>query len=232
MLVKEAKQHVGSFSNTDKMPGMSIGIQAKYCKIGSKLAKVKGSVCEKCYGMNGWYHMLNVKDAEDLRMELMLNDPEWEDAMVTLINRLKEPNFRWFDNGDVQSVENLGQIVRVCERTPGVKHWLPTKEYGMVNDFLIRNDITWRELPDNMVIRMSGYMFNGKPPEFRGKFWRMDGIPTSTATYIDENEKPEVIHGSLCGAKWNDGKCGSCRDCWSREVSNVTYPNQRQKINK
>ena len=230
MLRKEALKHVGSLSNTSKMPGKSIGIQAKYCKTGSKLAKVEGSVCALCYGKNGWYNMPNVKRAEDLRRELMLNDPKWEDSIVTLIINEKEPYFRWFDNGDLQSVENLEKIVRVCERTPGVKHWLPTKEYGMVNDFLISKDITWKELPSNMVIRPSDYMMGGKPPEFRGKFWRMNGMPTSTATFMDKNGKPEVIHGDLCKAKWNDGECGSCRACWMSEVSNVSYPNQRQKI--
>jgi len=230
MLVKEAMKHIGSPSNTTKMPGKSIGIQAKFCLIGSKLAEVEGSVCSLCYGMNGWYHMPNVKESEDLRMKLMKDDPLWEDAMVTVINRLKDPYFRWFDNGDLQSVENLERIVRVCERTPDVNHWLPTKEYGMVNDLLIRKDITWRELPDNMVVRPSGYMMGEKPPEFRGKFWRMTGILTSTATFMDENKRPEVIHGKLCKAKWNNDECGSCRACWSKEVNNVTYPNQRQKI--
>ena len=227
MKIKEAARHTGSFSDTDKMPGKSYGIQAKFCGVGAKLAKVEGSVCSLCYGMNGFYHMPNVKNAEDLRMELMENDAGWEDAMAFQIARLREPFFRWFDNGDLQSVENLARIVRVCERTPEINHWLPTKEWGMVNDSLIDGGI----LPDNLSLRPSGYMMNGKPPVFQGRFRRMAGIPTSTATYLDEDEKPEVVYGHLCPAHWQGGRCGPCRACWKgKEVPNVTYPNQRQKI--
>ena len=35
-------------SNTSKMPGKSISLDANICKTGSKLAKVKGSVCHDC----------------------------------------------------------------------------------------------------------------------------------------------------------------------------------------
>ena len=232
--VKEARKHVGSHSNTDKMPGVSYGIQSKDCGIGSKLANIEGSVCEKCYGNWGFYFMPNVKRAEDLRKELMESDPLWEDSMVFLNLRLKplpgddSPYFRWFDNGDLQSTANLERIVRVCERTPGVKYWLPTKEYGIVNEFLSKGGV----IPDNLSIRASGYMFNDPPPAFAktGKFQLMQQIPTSTATYLDENQEPERVHGHLCPAHWQQGQCGDCRACWSKEVPNVTYPNQRQKI--
>jgi hypothetical protein len=227
--VKDAQTHTHTLSNTHKMPGKSYGIQAKHCKIGAKLAKVKGSVCSLCYGMNGFYNMPVVQNAEDLRMELMENDAGWEDAMVFQIARLIEPFFRWFDNGDLQSVENLARIVRVCERTPEINHWLPTKEWGMVNDFLTDGGA----LPDNLALRPSGYMMNGAPPVFRGKFWRMAGIPTSTATYLDQDDNPEVVHGHMCPAHWQEGRCGDCRACWNgKEVPNVTYANQRQKIRK
>ncbi len=75
-----------------------------------------------------------------------------------------------------------------------VKHWLPTKEYGLVNDFLLEGGV----IPENLSLRPSGYKFNGKPPEFKGKFHMMEDLPTSTATYLDENSKPEVVHGHLC----------------------------------
>ena len=57
MNVKEAHRHTHSLSNTSKMPGKSYGIQAKFCGIGAKLAKVEGTVCSSCYGLNGFYNM-------------------------------------------------------------------------------------------------------------------------------------------------------------------------------
>tara|TARA_R100001594_G_scaffold32400_1_gene60196 strand:+ start:21472 stop:22170 length:699 start_codon:yes stop_codon:yes gene_type:complete len=226
MLVKEAIEHTGSLGQTWKMPGKSIGIQAKYCNVGSKLAKVEDTVCSKCYGLWGFYMMPNVKKSEDLRLDRMMNDPMWEPSMVFQLNRLVEPYFRWFDNGDIPDLKVFRRIVRVCEHTPSINHWLPTKEYGVVNDFLLEGG----KIPENLSLRPSGYKFNGEPPEFKNKFHLMSELPTSTATYLDENDKPEVVHGHLCPAHWNKGQCGDCRACWNKEVSNVTYVNQRQKI--
>ena len=36
-------------SNTSKMPGKSISLSAEECITGSKLAKIKDTVCEDCY---------------------------------------------------------------------------------------------------------------------------------------------------------------------------------------
>ena len=148
--------------------------------------------------------------------------------MVVQIRLLKTGYFRWFDDGDLQSVYNLERIVRVCERTSMINHWLPTKEYGFVKEFLSNGG----KIPENLSLRLSGYTFNGKTPEFKGKFTLMSDLPTSTATHLDKDEKPEVVQGHLCPAHWNKGQCGDCRACWNKEVPNVTYVNQRQKISK
>ncbi len=47
-----------------------------------------------------------------------------------------EPFFRWFDSGDLQSVEMVRDIVAVAERTPEIRHWLPTREYATVREYL------------------------------------------------------------------------------------------------
>ena len=49
MLVKEAKEITGSLTRTSKMPGLSYSLPAWECKTGSKLRKVKDSVCSMCY---------------------------------------------------------------------------------------------------------------------------------------------------------------------------------------
>jgi hypothetical protein len=229
MLVKEAIEHTGSLGQTKKMPGKSYGIQAWHCGIGMKLAEVEGTVCSKCYGLVGFYNMPSVKVAQDKRLDLMLTDSLWEDGMVVQIRLLRMQYFRWFDDGDLQSLYNLERIIRVCERTPMVNHWMPTKEYGIVNMFLMEGG----QIPENLSLRPSGYKFNGEPPVFKGRFELMADLPTSTATYLDENEQPEVVHGHLCPAHWQNGECGECRACWNwKEVPNVTYVNQRQKISK
>ena len=55
MKVKEAKQKTGSLTRTSKMPGLSYSLPAWECKTGSKLRKIKGSVCASCYALKGNY---------------------------------------------------------------------------------------------------------------------------------------------------------------------------------
>ena len=163
MLIKEAVKHTRPLGKTKKMPGKSYGISAKHCNIGMKLAKVENTVCEGCYGLRGFYNMPKVIKAQDERLHLMLNDPLWEDAQVVQIRILDMPYFRWFDDGDLQSVYNLERIVRVCERTPSIHHWLPTKEYQLVAEFLLKGG----KIPENLSLRLSGYKFDDPPPKFR-----------------------------------------------------------------
>ena len=225
MLIKEAVKHTHSLSETSKMPGKSIGISAFDCNIGMKLAKVEGTVCEECYAFRNFYLMPTTKIAHDKRLQLMLEDPLWEDAMTVQVRILKMPYFRWVDSGDLQAVYNLERIVRVCERTPSIHHWLPTKEYQLVAEFLLKGG----KIPENLSLRLSGYKFDDPPPKFRYGHV-LSQLQTSTATHLDEDEQPVAVHGHLCPAHWQKGECGDCRACWNKEVPNVTYVDQRQKI--
>ena len=57
MFIKEALKIVGGITKTNKkMPGYAYGLPAAVCKTGSKLRKIKGSVCESCYAFKGNYH--------------------------------------------------------------------------------------------------------------------------------------------------------------------------------
>ncbi len=49
MLKKEAKQITGGLSAPGKMPGPSYNLPAWACITGSKLAKIPGTICNKCY---------------------------------------------------------------------------------------------------------------------------------------------------------------------------------------
>ena len=53
MKIKQAKEITGSLTRTSKMPGLSYSLPAWECKTGSKLRKIKGSVCASCYALKG-----------------------------------------------------------------------------------------------------------------------------------------------------------------------------------
>ena len=59
--IKEAELAVGNLSRPSKMPSYAWSISARRCNVGSKLAKVKGSVCEGCYALKGRYMLAILK---------------------------------------------------------------------------------------------------------------------------------------------------------------------------
>ena len=105
---KELEKEIGTLSNPSKMPAFAWGISAKKCITGAKLAKVKGTICNKCYALKGHYAFKNVFDAHELRRKAIEKN-EWVDYMAELItqkykNLDKSRHYhRWFDSGDLQS---------------------------------------------------------------------------------------------------------------------------------
>ena len=197
MLKKEAKEITGGLSKPSKMPGPSYNLPATQCITGAKLVKIPGSVCHGCYALKGRYRFSNVRMALARRLE-SLKHPRWVEAMTALIQG--EPWFRWHDSGDLQSLKHLCNIFEVCRHTPNTWHWLSTREAQIIK--FLDSEI----IPKNLMIRFSSHMIN-QPPV---KFWPWTStVSTTTKT---------------CPAKDQGNECGSCRSCWDRSVSNVTYP--------
>ena len=209
MTKKEAIAITGGLSNTSKMPCKSYGLPAAECVTGSKLRKKKGSVCSDCYACKGMYRFDAVQKAQYVRLG-KIYDKNWVDAMVTLIGDAKY--FRWHDSGDVQGPVHLQRIFSVCERTPKTKHWLPTRELGIVYAGTLTNLPT----PDNLIIRISSPMID-QPPIKAGK--AANFYTCSVHTKFDKEK-----FGKECRAYTRDGHCGKCRACWDKNVPNVSYP--------
>jgi len=208
--LQQAWDDVGGLSEPGKMPSYSISIPAKYCNVGTKLRDVKGSTCENCYAFErGRYRFTPVKNALERRY-MALESPTWSSDMALLINELcaKVPYFRWHDSGDIQSIDHLRAIVAVCEETPTINHWLPTREYKMVADYRK----LYGEFPPNLVVRLSGHMVNQSPPTGYG-------LPVSSVTTTHS-----MTNASICEAYTRGGKCGPCRKCWKPSVKHVAYP--------
>jgi hypothetical protein len=194
MLVKEAIKITDSFTKTSKMPGLSYSLPAWECKTGSKLRKIKNSVCSMCYALKGNYTRYKaIKEAQYRRLDAT-KDPRWVDAMAAVIKRQKW--FRWHDAGDVQDQQHLNKIFEICRLTPDTRHWLPTRE-AWIKDHLDSK-------PDNLVIRFSPPMMDQ----------RNDTWPNSSMV---------VKTGATCPAPNQGGKCGSCRQCWDGDVKVVSY---------
>ena len=202
MLIKEAKKIIISLSKPEKMPGFAYGLPAWECKTGGKLAKVPGSVCFGCYAMKGNYTRFPEIRKAQYRRLAALKHPQWVEAMATMLNSQavsKHKVFRWHDAGDVQDLDHLNKIFEVCRLTPGMQHWMPTRE-AWIRDHLER-------CPKNLIIRLSMTMID----QAAAGSWPH----TSTVT-----TKPGA---RTCPAPDQGGQCGSCRQCWSHDVTNISY---------
>ena len=234
MRVAEALRIAGTLSFPSKMPGTSFSIPASACITGSKLAAIKQTVCSTCYALKRVYTWGNVQKALHRRL-VGLSHPRWIEAMVTLLlhyhsmprirvdlgltkikpkalaknggrYRWNETGYhRWFDSGDLQSVEHLAAICEVVKQTPKIKHWLATQELSIVRRYVDAGGA----VPDNLVIRVSSVMIDDRT--------RRAWPHTSSVVAFQE------VTGHSCPAPTQDNQCKSCRACWSRDVSHVTY---------
>ena len=216
--LKEAETVIGGLSRPSKMPSFSWSISARRCNTGSKLAKVKGSVCEGCYALKGRYMFTPIQKALDRRYNQWSDNREkWVDAMIYIMHNkqhiINAGVFRWFDSGDIQSSAMLDDINTVAWASPTIRFWLPTKEYKLIKDYD-------KEIAPNLVIRVSAPMINKSFPEYayEGNNHTYDYIST---VYTKDNI--DMAKGRVCSASKQDNQCGSCRACWNDKVSEVSY---------
>ena len=207
--LKDAETTVGGLSAPSKMPSYAWSISAKRCNTGSKLAKVKGSVCEGCYALKGRYMFSNTQDALERRYNAWDSDrAKWVDAMIYLMHNKQHisntGHFRFFDSGDIQGSDMLDDINLVAWASPHIRFWLPTKEYKLIKNYD-------KEIAPNLVIRVSA-------PTVDKEF---SGYTHISTVYNKDNI--DTAKGVVCPASNQGNQCGSCRACWNDKVSEVSY---------
>ncbi len=205
--LKKAKEITGGgISNKNKkMPGYTYGLSAKRCKTGGKPQQVPGSVCFDCYAMKANYFYPSVKTGHARRLA-SIDSAAWIPAMIQLITHYEKNYFRWHDSGDIQTVDHLRKICAVAAGTPNIKHWLPTREAGILKEYKETGGV----IPSNLVIRLSATMVNGAP----GKSHQHSStVHTAGVAPI----------GEACSASKQGGRCLDCRACWNPAIKNISY---------
>lgn len=207
----EAEAIAGSLGSPSKMPGYSYGLPAEECQTGRRLVGVKGSVCDGCYALKGFYqtYAKTIKPAQYKRLA-SIQSAQWIDAMVTLISLAAKRSrfFRWHDSGDIQSVEHLDKIVTIAQYLPDVAFWLPTREYRIIQEYLSQHN---EGFPHNLIVRLSAHMVDGPVPYIAG-------LPVSSVFTA------QVPDGAReCPARFQKNNCGDCRACWDREIPHISY---------
>jgi hypothetical protein len=139
---------------------------------------------------------------------------EWVDDMVHELRRQKF--FRWFDSGDVYHPALAFKIFLVMQKTPHVKHWLPTKSYKVAR---IRPILERMKTLENVAVRFSSDSMTGEFDADHG---------STVVPFADSETKASKV----CDAYERSGKCGDCRACWNKEVAVVAYPAHGRRMGK
>lgn len=216
MLVKDAKVIANISNGNSKMPGTTYAQDSFACHVGSKLAEIEGSICNKCYARKiqklrpsvnvGWTR--NLKSWRDHLEQGKIQ--EWIKACAFQIDRQAKKTgerfHRWFDSGDIDSLDQLIAVVAVAMATPEIKHWLPTREVAIVKTYLDRIG----DFPANLCVRVSSPMIDGP---------RLRSFPNTSGVHSKGNEPS----AGVCPAPNQGNNCGACRKCWDTSVTHVSY---------
>jgi hypothetical protein len=170
--------------------------------------------CRGCYATTGNYVFANVKAPRE-HNRIDWQRMEWCDDMVAEL--AKDTHFRWFDSGDMYSLGLAEKMLEVMQRTPWVKHWLPTRMHKFPKFALVLRAMSQL---DNVMVRPSSDSIVG------------EYIPGLHGSVIvpDSRVNPDMV--TLCRAYENEGKCNGCRACYDKAVPVIAYPAHGAKIGK
>lgn len=192
-------------SKASKMPCRSWSLQAlDTCPASRDASGDLVDACKGCYATSGNYRFPNVKAPRVHNREDWKRDTWVSDMIQELDN---DRYFRWFDSGDIYDVRLARKILEVCEATPWVKHWIPTRMHKFSKFTLVLQRL---QSLHNVVLRLSSDSIIGET---------IEGPTTSTIATLEDAPKGSYV----CEAYTRGGKCDTCRACWDKSVSVVTY---------
>jgi len=207
---------MNKLSKTSKLDNiMSWSLQALETCSGS--VDEKGELvpaCSGCYATQGTYNFPGTKAVRADNKQAWQDDG-WVETMVAALK--KQSYFRWFDSGDMYSLQLALKMYEVMVRTPHVKHWLPTRMHKFAK---YQQVLTRMQALPNVMVRPSSDAING----------------TFTAGVHGSTILPEgmtVPAGvKVCTAPTTNGKCSGCRACYSKDVPVVGYIAHGRKMAK
>lgn len=171
------------------------------------------AACSVCYATFGKYSFPNPINARAHNKEDWKRT-EWVADMIKVLDT--EKYFRWFDSGDVYSLDLAKKIYQIMLKTPDTKHWLPTR---MAKFKKFNNILNKMNQLNNVSVRFSSDSINGEfTPDVHG------------STILSSDETPKGV--KRCTAPLTDGKCSGCRACFDKHIKVIGYVGHGNKIKK
>jgi len=203
-------------SKTSKLDGiLSWSLQAIDTCPGSSDGK-GGLVdaCKGCYATTGNYNYPNVKAPRAFNREDWKRE-EWVSDMLIALDSSRY--FRFFDSGDMYSLELAEKMLELCTKANWVKFWIPTRMHKFPK---FAGVIAKMQALPNVVVRFSSDSVQGQTVE---------GMTTSTI-FSEESQLPS--NATICKAYEHEGKCNGCRACYDKDVQVIAYKSHGVKMAK
>ncbi len=225
---------------------------------------VRDETCEHCYALDGWYRLDPSRQIDRvLRLEylhrlirennlmtsvdwmvgelnvLPIDEPFPPPAPATFEHRGGVPCFRWHDSGDLFNEKYARAVFRVCEATPSVAHWLPTRT-GRLIQSLVQRGV---KIPPNLSVLVSVQsggaleqiqlqavrdVLKVQPSSRIGLSYFVNGPAARTVDMrlVEEQfGRRALVCQALTAKAPKDRVCAGCRRCWAANVeSPVIYP--------
>ena len=203
-------------SKTSKLDGiLSWSLQAlETCPASKNKDGSLVDACKGCYATTGNYNYPNVKLPRALNKEDWKR-AEWVDDMVKALDSSRY--FRFFDSGDMYSLELAEKMLELCTRADGVKFWIPTRMHKFKK---FHSVIAKMQALPNVVVRFSSDSVQGET---------IPGFTTSTI-FSEEDQLPS--NATICKAYEHEGKCNGCRACYDKDVQVIAYKSHGVKMAK
>ena len=195
--------------HTGKMAGMaSLSTSVTTNERCAKNAKIKGSICEKCFAAKQMKMYKNMEKPMVENQRILTGEILPAEKLPTINNLY----FRFESFGDLNNATQVKNYFNICYKNPRVKFALWTKN----PDFVAAAIADGYEKPGNLNIVLSSLFINKQRPNpfpFVDKVFTVYDKETITADNIDIN----------CGAR----NCFACGLCY--EKNGVDVINERLK---
>lgn len=203
-------------SKTSKLDGiLSWSLQAlETCPASKNKDGTLVDACKGCYATTGNYNYPNVK------LPRALNKEDWkrEDWVSDMLIALDSSRyFRFFDSGDMYSLDLAKKMLELCTKATWVKFWIPTRMHKFKK---FHSVISKMQALPNVVVRFSSDSVQGA------------AIPGFTTSTIFSSEDQLPSNATICKAYEHDGKCNGCRACYSKDVPLIAYKSHGVKMAK
>lgn len=200
-------------SNTSKLGVKSWSLQAlNTCPASLDANGDLVAACKGCYATSGNYRFSNVRAPREFNKQAWKNESFVNDFVIELH---KERFFRWFDSGDMYSLQLAEKIYQIMQLTPHVKHWLPTRMYKFKK---FHSVIKKMQALDNVVVRLSSDHIDGTKVDSI-----YNQVSDTNSVIIPSDAVNDYAEGFICRAYRQEGKCLNCTACYDKNIKTIAY---------